>query len=882
MRQVAERPERDPLRVVGELRAVYAVAFCVLACLPLAGQLVHPGPFVRDLPVFIGIGLVGLLLSRAVTRAVRTEVARTTGPPGGEAETDREHLLSLITNAPVGLFENDAQGACVFMNQRTAKVADLTLAEALGAGWAVRLHPEDRDRIEAAWRAAVGTRQSFAEQYRFLHADGTVRWVSGNACVLRDAAGEATGFVGSIEDITARKEAEIELDHFFTLSTDLLCILGLDATTHRVNPAVAHLLGRAEAELIGTRMTDYVYHEDRTPAFEALALVAGGRPVQAVEIRMLRPDGSTRWVSWNAVPVLAEGRMFVAGRDIDDEKRNAEAVRRYCEEVEESRSRTEELASDLAVQAAELAEARNAALEASRYKSEFLANMSHEIRTPMNGIFGMTDLLRESELTAEQREFTDVVRRCAEHLLDIINDILDFSRMEAGQVEIEEDDLDLLAIVEDVTQMLAQKATAKGLSLGVLVDPALERPVRGDATRLRQVLQNLVGNAVKFTERGAVATRVSLIRADGTDLTVRFAVSDTGIGIPADRRHRLFQSFSQVDGSMSRRYGGAGLGLAISKQLVELMGGEIGVDSTEGTGSTFWFTARLRVGAETVTFAPAPVSNAPVLVVDPNDLARQLVVDLLAADGVSAEGAATAAEALDLLRSAAAERRPYRAALVDETQVEVGDARLGHAFATDAVLRSTALVVVTTSGRLPAALADHVPHVTRPLRQSVVRSLLTTLLAAGPPPATRAAPVAAALPPSSNRVLIAEDNPINQLVARRLLTGLGVAADIVENGREAVEAVFEADYDLVFMDINMPGMDGIEATRTIRAREPPGRRTVIVALTALAMEGDAERCLAAGMDDYVSKPIAKDALRRCLERWLPQALDAAAAPLPAG
>ncbi|MFE4196474.1 response regulator [Paenarthrobacter sp. NPDC056912] len=661
-----------------------------------------------------------------------------------------------------------------------------------------------------------------------------------------------------LETKVAERTAELEgLGAIVNSSGDAIIGETPDGVITSWNPGAERIFGYSASDAIGKKGDFFIPRDLLEKERQALEATAQSGGVQNFETLRQRGDGSTIPVSVTLSPVRGEsGVRGVAtiSRDIT-ERRAAEA---------------------------ELLAAREAALEASRLKSEFLATMSHEIRTPLNAVIGLTSLMMDTPLSEGQRQYAQGVKGAGEVLLTLINDILDFSKLEAGKVDLDVNSFDPRALVEEVAGLVAEAAQGKNLELMSYCHPDVPERLMGDAGRIRQILLNLSSNAVKFTPSGEVEIKVSVVQQDSDTASLQFEVRDTGIGISAEDHHRLFESFAQADASTTRRYGGTGLGLAISRRLTEVMGGEIGLDSEPGTGSRFWFVLELPIGpaASDSGTLPASLAGRRVLVVDDNATNRLVLETQLSSWGMLPVAVADASSAMDEYRTAVLASHPYDIAVVDMCMPDTDGLELarqikseGNGSGTPGIILLTSTMLVERNDLASAGIRE---YLTKPVRSSEFYNRLLRLMATRTPgvpsPAAHPEALLSAEKPTKRlgKLLVAEDNEVNQLVARGMADRLGYEVDIVDDGAQAVEATRTGTYAAVLMDCHMPVMDGFDATRAIRTRDAHAARIPIIAMTAGALNEDRERCFAAGMDDYISKPVDLAKLGEVLARWVPQ------------
>jgi PAS domain S-box-containing protein len=803
--------------------------------------------------------IVGTLgISRDITERKQAEEA---------LRQEEERFRSLIQATTAIVWNTPASGEIEAEQPGWTEFTGQSFDQLKGWGWLDAVHPDDRAHTAQAWSAAVKNRSLYQVEHRLRHHDGEYRHMLVRGVPILDKGGDIREWVGAHTDIDAERRAEAALREAEARARLLLessgeGIYGLDmeGLCTFINRAGAEMLGYRPEDVQGQNVHALIHHTraDGSPypvndsPIHASFLV--GRGCRVNDEVLWRKDGAAFPAEYASYPL----------RGSDGEIKGA--VVNFTDITE--RKQVEQ----------ELVRANAAAQAATRAKSEFLANMSHEIRTPLNGLIGMTELTLDTELTVEQREYLGMVKLSADHLLNVINDILDFSKIEAGKLDLELVDFDLRDTLDDTVATLAMRAHKQGLELASHVAAEVPDALTGDPHRLRQVIVNLLGNAIKFTERGEVVLRVEVRWKSEEEACLRFAVSDTGIGIAADQQQKLFRAFSQADTSTTRKYGGTGLGLAISARLVEMMGGTIELESQVGLGSTFHFTLSFGRAhgpvARPVPAEPAQVHDLPVLVVDDNATNRLILQEMLTKWGMRPTVVEGGREALAALEEAREAGTPFALVLLDGMMPEMDGFTLAARIRQDPELVGATLMMLSSANRREDAARCKELHVaaylTKPIRQSTLLDAIMTALGPSLSFEDGTAPESRPVPDVGQRLLrllLAEDNPVNQRLAVSLLEKRGHQVVVTGTGREALEALEGQSFDAVLMDVQMPEMDGFEATAAIRARESAtGAHTPIIAMTAHALKGDRERCLAEGMDDYVSKPLRPQELFEVLDR----------------
>ncbi|MBD1909740.1 GAF domain-containing protein [Leptolyngbya sp. FACHB-8] len=848
---------------------------------------------------------------------------------------ESEHRFRTLSGcAPVGIFLTDAQGSCTYVNDRWCQVTQRTFQQALGDGWSKVVHPDDQERVLAAWMATTQRGDEFALELRFLRADNSVAWAFGQATPLFDSDHAVTGFIGTISDITERKRVEAELHHQnYQISL-------LNAITQRIrqslnlseilNTTVAEVRQFLQADRViiyrfepgwgGTVMVESVtpgwvstlgvtiqdtcfqeggwktYYQGRTQSIEDVdqapitecyrALLARFqvRANLVVPIIQARETASAQSPLWGLLIAhqCAHSRQW--------QTHDVELLRQLADQVGIALVHAQLLEQEsqqrecLALQNTALAQAKQTAEKANQAKSSFLAAMSHEIRTPMNAVIGMTGLLLDMELTDQQRDYIEIIRTSGDALLTILNDILDFSKIESGKLELEQHPFSLTTCIEEALDLLATKAAEKGLELAYLVAPDVPRRLLGDVTRLRQILVNLLNNAIKFTDHGEVIVSVNAhpiqpllqntayTKYISPSYKIQFAIKDTGIGIPADKVERLFQSFSQVDASTTRQYGGTGLGLAICKRLSELMKGDIWVESQPGVGSTFHFTIVTSLATEPENSVALPtLVGKRILIVDDNATNRQILTQHAHSWHMQPQAVDSGANAVARLKKG--ER--FDLAILDMHMPDMDGLMLAKAIHEQDGCQHLPLIMLTSLSKVDPLLPKDQQHLAallnKPIKPAQLYATLTEILNEKSQLPQRASVVERTLPQpeqsQSLRILLAEDHLVNQKIALLMLHQLGYRADVVGNGLEVLEALHRQPYDVVLLDVQMPEMDGLETADCICRQWPLQNRPYLIAMTANAMQGDREICLNAGMNHYISKPIRKADLSQALSQY---------------
>ncbi len=719
-----------------------------------------------------------------------------------------------------------------------------------------------------------------------LNCMGAGKWVQTTRVVLRDECGKIIGLVGVSHDISVRRQAERDIQEsaerlqtIIETVDEGITVSDSDGKYEIFNSKMEQITGYSSVEVNSIPDFSGRLYPDDTQRRKADAhhnkIWQNGETCET-ELTITTKQEGQKFVLVSTSLVRYKNRRMIlsAWRDITSRKLAEQEMAAYAEQLLQAKSQAERQAEVLALQTRELEEAREQALEASRLKSEFVANMSHEIRTPMNGVIGMTGLLLDTPLTPEQQEYTEIIRTSGDSLLTIINDILDFSKIEAGKLTLESIDFNIRNVIDEAVDMLAQRAYEKQLEFVCFVTEDVPYYLHGDPGRFRQVIVNLLNNAIKFTEKGEVSLATSVEMETETSCMVRVRVKDTGIGIPPERTNRLFKPFSQADGSTTRKYGGTGLGLTISKQLVEMMGGKIGAESQIGAGSEFWFTAILKKSPmhPPVQAEVANLVGLKVLVVDDNSTNRIVLSHHTDRWGMLPTAVANGADALEILQRAARAGDPFSIVLLDMQLPDMDGYALTQAIKSSPLTRSAIVIMLTSLGNGAgwSSISGVAGCLTKPVKEMTLYDTLVRMFAREPAATDQAGNIPGETARShsqSARILVVEDNPINQKVAIRILEKIGYQADVVSNGREALEIIKNLPYDIVLMDCNMPEMDGFAATAEIRKWEEDTRRTIIIAMTANALQGDRDRAIAAGMDDYIAKPVNQKDLSALLDHW---------------
>ena len=724
------------------------------------------------------------------------------------------------------------------------------------------VHPDDRLAVTEALNNSIEHNQPYEIDHRIVCPNGKIKWVREYAEIVKEEESSTNQIVGIVQDITSHKitdeELKISQAHYQALVENLpqnIFTKDLEGHFTFANDKFCETLQKPLKDIIGK--TDYDFYPETLATkyrVDDKHVSETGEIIDVVEKHSL-PNGDTIYVQVVKSPIRDEDRKIIGTQAI------------FWDVTEREKAEVE------------LKNAKEAAEAASRAKSTFLANMSHEIRTPMNGIIGMTELALDTDLSSEQKDYLDMVKTSAETLLDIINDILDFSKIEAGKLEFISVHYHLRDSLEDAVKTLALRAEQKGLELLCHFRPNVPDALIGDPGRLRQIIVNLIGNSIKFTERGEIVLRVELENQTETEACMHFSVTDTGIGIPKEKQDLIFKAFEQVDNSRTRQFSGTGLGLAISSQLVGKLGGKIWVESEMGKGSTFHFTAKFELSNDPLINTgnePVNIQGIPVLVVDDNYTNRKILCEILSNWQMKPVAVENGFSALEIMRDLKQKNQPFPLVIMDVHMPHMDGFMVAENIKNDKNLRDTIIMMLTSAGqRGDAARCKELgisAYLSKPIKQSDLFDAIVTVLEGQPQNKhiensliTRHT---IRITKKKLKILLAEDNLVNQKLALRLLEKQGHSVIVVNNGKEAVEQSGQEPFDLIFMDVQMPIMDGFTATQSIREREKEnGKHITIIAMTAHAMKGDKEQCLESGMDGYISKPIQADKLAETIEQF---------------
>ncbi len=873
------------------LRAVIVLILSVFICEFIVMELItYQLPSAAWGKILLDCTLLSLLLTLVLYlflyRPLQINMARVIANLNRQKQVEDQLRMSearyrtTLESVEENLFETDLAGKLTFVNSNMVTSLGRSREELLGLGNRDYMVPESAKKVYRAFVCMYEGGEPVRKiDYEVILGDGSHRFHQMSASIIRNPDGIPVGFRGVSRDTTDLKVARDELHQsneklrMLLQKANMGIFVSQDGFIKDYNPHALQLLGYSEEEFTSLPVDNFIHPDDRKMVHDQFrGQLSGEHSAQAYSHRIINKEGVTRWVEINAVPIEWEG--FAANlcfmSDIS-ERKQAESE---LQKVNERLAATTEQARDMAARAE----------SANLTKSNFLANMSHEIRTPMNGVIGMTGLLLDTDLNDVQQHYAATIQSSGNALLSLINNILDFSKMEAGQLELEILDFDLHSLMDDVGTTLAYQAQTKMLELIVNILPEVPASVSGDPGRLRQILTNLIGNAIKFTSVGEVVIRVSLESDTGTTALLRFSVRDTGIGIPEDMVTQVFNVFQQADTSTTRKYGGTGLGLSICKQLVETMGGEIGVESIEGRGSEFWFTASFAKQSAVPATNTVPADNlrgVKALIVDDNATNREILNTNMSAWQMDVSESEDGLAALQTLYQALDKRSPFQMAVIDMQMPGMDGETLCRTIRAESRLAGIRLVLMTSMGI--QGDNEHYTdigfdaYLTKPTRILDLRAVLDhlqehnadgkafTLTARRTSRETMNLFIG-----SRARILLAEDNITNQQVILGILKKFGLRADFVANGQEALKALQDIPYDLVLMDVQMPEMDGLTATRRIRDPQSSvlNHDVPVIAMTAHAMAGDREKCLDAGMNGYVPKPVSPIPLAKELENWL--------------